>query len=216
MVQETRKRQNQEVVKTLSVLPKEDLVITVDGDQITLLVEKENLIRLLMILRDHTLFQFKIMSELTAVDQPTRDRRFDVVYQLLSIRYNTRRRVKVQCDERDLMPSVVSLYKFANQAEREVQDRFGIGFEGHPDLRRIMTDYGFEGHPRRKDFPLTGFTEVRYDELAKCVVSEPVERSQGFRAYNFQSPQKQLPETKLLKLGESKTTKEEKEKKEKI
>ena len=110
MVQETRKRQNQEVVKTLSVLPKEDLVITVDGDQITLIVEKENLIRLLMILRDHTLFQFKIMTELTAVDQPTRDRRFDVVYQLLSIRYNTRVRVKVQCDERDLMPSVVSLY----------------------------------------------------------------------------------------------------------
>jgi len=139
------------------------------------------------VLRDQTNFQFKVLVDMTAVDYPTRDPRFDVVYHRLSLRYQTRCRVKVLADEIRLVPSITSLFKSAVWPERECFDMFGVGFEGHPDLRRILTDYGFEGHPLRKDFPLTGYTEVRYDEAAKRVVSEPVERSQEYRAFDFRS-----------------------------
>jgi NADH/F420H2 dehydrogenase subunit C len=134
-------------------------------------------------LRDHTRLQRKVLSELTAVDYPRQEARFQVTYSLLSIRWNTRLRVKCYVDEvNPRVESIVSVYPAANWYEREVYDRFGVLFTGHPDRRRILTDYGFEGHPLRKDFPLTGYVEVRYDEEEKRVVQEPVslpqERSQ--------------------------------------
>ena len=123
------------------------------------------------------------MSDITAVDFPTRDQRFEVVYNLLSVRHNSRIRVKTYADEASPVPSITSLYDGANWYEREVYDLFGVFFVGHPDLRRIMTDYGFDGHPLRKDFPLTGYTEIRYDEEKKRIVVEPLELTQAFRNF---------------------------------
>lgn len=128
-----------------------------------------------------SVFDFKMLVDMTAVDYPSRRPRFDVVYQLMSVRYGVRCMVKVSVEDGQSVPSVTGRYASARWAERECYDMFGIPFEGHPDLRRLLTDYGFEGHPLRKDFPLTGFTEVRYDEAVKRVVSEPVERGQDIR-----------------------------------
>jgi NADH/F420H2 dehydrogenase subunit C len=123
------------------------------------------------------------VSDITAVDFPTRDKRFEVVYNLLSVRHNSRIRIKTYADEASPVPSITSLYDGANWYEREVYDLFGVFFIGHPDLRRIMTDYGFDGHPLRKDFPLTGYTELRYDEEKKRIVVEPLELTQAFRNF---------------------------------
>ena len=124
-----------------------------------------------------------MVADITAVDYPTRDQRFEVVYNLLSVRHNSRIRVKTYADEATPVPSITSLYDGANWYEREVYDLFGVFFVGHPDLRRIMTDYGFDGHPLRKDFPLTGYTEIRYDEEKKRIVVEPLELTQAFRNF---------------------------------
>jgi NADH dehydrogenase (ubiquinone) Fe-S protein 3 len=128
---------------------------------------------------------------MTAVDYPTRSHRFELVYMLLSLPYNTRIKVKTYANEVDPIPSTVSLFKGAEWMEREVWDMYGVFFTQHPDLRRILTDYGFEGHPLRKDFPLTGFTEVRYDDSKKRVVQEPLELAQAFRYFEYQSPWEQ-------------------------
>ena len=135
-------------------------------------------------LKYHTAAEFTQVSDITAVDYPTRDQRFEVVYNLLSIRHNARIRVKTYADEASPVPSITSLYDGANWYEREVYDLFGVFFTGHPDLRRIMTDYGFDGHPLRKDFPLTGYTEIRYDEEKKRIVVEPLELTQAFRNFD--------------------------------
>ena len=132
--------------------------------------------------------QFTTLVDITAVDYPGREKRFDVVYHLLSMNLNQRVRVKVYLAEDEMVPTLVSLFPSANWFEREVFDMYGIPFAGHPDLRRILTDYGFKGHPLRKDFPLTGFNEVRYDEVQKKVVYEPVELVQEFRDFDFESP----------------------------
>ena len=124
-----------------------------------------------------------MVADITAVDYPTRDNRFEIVYNLLSVRHNSRIRVKTYADEATPVPSITSLYDGANWYEREVYDLFGVFFTGHPDLRRIMTDYGFDGHPLRKDFPLTGYTEIRYDEEKKRIVVEPLELTQAFRNF---------------------------------
>lgn len=124
-----------------------------------------------------------MVADITAVDYPTRDQRFEVVYNMLSVRHNSRIRVKTYCDEATPVPSITSLYDGANWYEREVYDLFGVFFVDHPDLRRILTDYGFDGHPLRKDFPLTGYTEIRYDEEKKRIVVEPLELSQAFRNF---------------------------------
>lgn len=124
-----------------------------------------------------------MVADITAVDYPTRSNRFEVVYNLLSVRHNSRIRVKTYADEATPVPSITSLYDGANWYEREVYDLFGVFFVGHPDLRRIMTDYGFDGHPLRKDFPLTGYTEIRYDEEKKRIVVEPLELTQAFRNF---------------------------------
>ncbi|TYB83540.1 NADH-quinone oxidoreductase subunit C [Maritimibacter fusiformis] len=132
--------------------------------------------------------QFSTLIDLTAVDYPEREQRFDVVYHLLSMYQNHRIRIKCAVDEDEMVPSITSIHPGANWFEREVFDMFGIVFSGHPDLRRILTDYGFRGHPLRKDFPTTGYTEVRYDEVEKRVVYEPVSLVQEYRQFDFMSP----------------------------
>lgn len=151
-------------------------------------VKREAIVKALTFLRNDQNCQFKQLVDVTAVDRPARDLRFDVVYNLLSLSHNLRVRVKVSADEETTVPSAVSVFNSANWFEREVWDLFGIYFSDHPDLRRILTDYGFEGHPLRKDFPLTGFVELRYDESQKRVVYEPVKLTQEFRTFDFVSP----------------------------
>jgi NADH dehydrogenase (ubiquinone) Fe-S protein 3 len=163
-----------------------------EDNETTLYTSPEHLLPLTRFLRDHVNTQFKCLIDITAVDFPERASRFEVVYHLLSPRWNNRIRIKVCCDEVTAVPSMVNIYPAADWFEREVWDMFGVFFSGHPDLRRILTDYGFQGHPLRKDFPLTGYTEVRYDYSKKRVVSEPLELTQEFRYFDFNSPWSEL------------------------
>ena len=140
-----------------------------------------------LIKTDHTC-RFSTLVDITAVDHVSRERRFDMVYHFLSMYQNQRLRVRVEVREEDMVPSLISVYPAANWFEREVYDMFGILFSGHPDLRRLLTDYGFRGYPLRKDFPTTGYTEVRYDEVQKRVVYEPVSLVQEYRQFDFMSP----------------------------
>jgi NADH-quinone oxidoreductase subunit C len=156
--------------------------------ELTILVPAEAIVRVLAFLRDDPQCLFVSFIDLCGVDYPGREKRFDVVYHFLSPRHNTRIRVKVETDEVTPVPSVIGVFPAANWFEREAYDLYGILFSGHPDLRRILTDYGFEGHPLRKDFPLTGFVEVRYDQEQKRVVYEPVKLQQEFRTFDFLSP----------------------------
>jgi NADH/F420H2 dehydrogenase subunit C len=143
-------------------------------------------------LKNYVNTQFKVLIDLTAVDYPSRALRFEIVYNLLSVSYNARIRIKTCVDEITPVTSITELYSSAGWWEREVWDMFGIFFSNHPDLRRILTDYGFQGHPLRKDFPLTGFVEVRYDDSEKRVINEPVEITQEFRYFDFSSPWEQI------------------------
>ena len=158
------------------------------NDELTLSVPASSIKEVLVFLRDHTSCQFKVLIDICGVDYPERDARFDVVYHLLSVKYNSRIRVKVAVDELTPVDSVVSIFSSAGWYEREVWDLYGVFFSNHPDLRRILTDYGFDGHPMRRDFPLTGHTEIRYDEAEKRIVTEPVELAQEFRVFDFASP----------------------------
>lgn len=151
-------------------------------------VAPENLLPVLQTLRDSASTRFAMLMDISGVDYPDRPARFDVVYSLLSLVHNQRLRLKLQVEEGALVPSVVSLYPCANWYEREVYDLYGIPFHGHPDLRRILTDYNFIGHPMRKDFPLTGYSEVRYDDEQKRVVYEPVSLTQDYRNFDALSP----------------------------
>jgi NADH-quinone oxidoreductase subunit C len=164
------------------------LLITDPDGEVCLYTKAEHLCEVLSFLRDHSQARFRSMVDICGVDYPERNERFEVVYLLLSTKYNARIRVKVCVDEYTPVPSVTYIFRAAGWFEREVWDMYGVYFEGHPDLRRILTDYGFEGHPLRKDFPLTGYTEVRYDDSEKRVVSEAVEVSQEFRAFQYSSP----------------------------
>jgi len=181
-----------------SLRPQGARVIRVDGDERTVEVGKPWFVLLMRILRDHTRFQYKILTDRTAVDYPRRETRFDLVYSLLSPRFVSRLRVKVRVGELSAVPTRTPLYKSANWVEREVWDRFGIGFRGHPDLRRLLTDYGFEGHPMRKDFPTEGYTQVQYDATVKRVVCVPRELSQAPRPSSYQSAWKQRPGRKVV------------------
>lgn len=156
--------------------------------ELTITVGIEDIIATLTRLRDSMQARFVSFIDLSGVDYPERDRRFDVVYHLLSPTLNQRLRVRVMTDEETPVPSATGVYPGANWFEREAYDLYGILFTGHPDLRRLLTDYGFEGHPLRKDFPLTGFVEVRYDDEAKRVVYESVSLRQEFRDFDFLSP----------------------------
>ena len=150
--------------------------------ELILSVETPAIKKVLNFLRDDKECQCQLLMDITGVDYPDRIKaRFDVVYQLLSLRHNHRIRVKIIADEETIVPSVIEIYNSAAWFEREVWDMYGVMFEGNPDLRRILTDYGFEGHPQRKDFPLTGYVELRYDEELKRVVYEPVKLTQDFR-----------------------------------
>lgn len=167
-----------------------DLILEkkIDRGELTIVVPARHIVRVLTYLRDDPALLFKELVDLCGVDWPEREQRFDVVYHLLSLHHNLRIRVKVRTDEFTPVPSVVSVYPTAGWFEREAWDMYGILFEGHPDLRRILTDYGFDGHPLRKDFPLTGYVELRYDEEQKRVVYEPVKLRQDFRNFDFLSP----------------------------
>jgi NADH-quinone oxidoreductase subunit C len=157
-------------------------------DELMLRVAAQDVVKTLTFLRDDQNCQFKVLVDLTGVDFPDRDPRFDVVYNLLSPKHNQRIRVKAATDAETPVPSVTGVFNSAIWFEREAWDMYGIFFSDHPDLRRLLTDYGFEGHPLRKDFPLTGYVEVRYDEDQKRVVYEPVNLTQEFRSFDFMSP----------------------------
>ena len=157
-------------------------------DELTIKVAAVDIVAVLTKLRDDPALQFEILIDIAGVDYPARANRFEVVYHLLSPRKNLRIRVKLETNDIDQVPSAIPAYPAANWYEREAYDFYGILFTGHPDLRRILTDYGFDGHPLRKDFPLTGFVEVRYDDAEKRVVYEPVKLVQEFRNFDFLSP----------------------------
>ncbi len=161
---------------------------TIAHDELTVTVARDRIIEVLTFLRNEPQCRFEVLIDICGVDWPAREARFDVVYHLLSPRLNQRIRVKLQTDETTPVASAVGVFSAANWFEREAYDMFGILFTGHPDLRRILTDYGFQGHPLRKDFPLSGYVEVRYDEELKRVVYEPVELTQEFRSFDFESP----------------------------
>ena len=162
--------------------------LSVVGDQLVAIVETEDIAKLLVFLRDDVNCQFKQLMDICGVDYPERRQRFEVVYNLLSLVHNNRITVKVMIDDKSPVPSVSKIFSSADWWEREIWDLFGIFFSGHPDLRRILTDYGFDGHPLRKDFPLTGYVEVRYDDAQKRVVYEPVKLTQEYRNFDFLSP----------------------------
>ena len=156
--------------------------------ELTLEAVAHRIVEVLTHLRDDPTCRFVQLIDLCGADYPEREKRFDVVYHLLSFSKNRRIRVKVQCDENTSVPSASGVHPCADWFEREAFDMFGIAFEGHPDLRRLLTDYGFAGHPLRKDFPMTGYVEVRYDDEQKRVVNEPVKLPQEFRQFDFLSP----------------------------
>jgi NADH-quinone oxidoreductase subunit C len=171
-----------------AALPAEVAETQVANDELAVWTGPRSIIKLLTFLNDDQNCQFKQLMDVTAVDFPERDPRFEVVYNLLSLKHNQRIRVKVPAGEEMQIPSATQVFSSAHWFEREVWDMYGLFFSNHPDLRRILTDYGFEGHPLRKDFPLTGYVEVRYDEDSKRVVYEPVKLPQEFRSFDFTSP----------------------------
>ncbi|XP_014271602.1 NADH dehydrogenase [ubiquinone] iron-sulfur protein 3, mitochondrial [Halyomorpha halys] len=178
-------------------------------DELEVLIAPEGVLPVLQFLKDHHNAQFSVLSDIAGVDIPSRKYRFEIVYNLLSVRYNARIRVKTYTDELTPIDSACDIYSAANWYEREIWDMYGVFFADHPDLRRILTDYGFEGHPFRKDFPLSGYVEVRYDEEKKRVVVEPLELAQEFRKFELSSPWEQFPnfrnaDPEEIKTGEQK------------
>ena len=177
----------------VAALPNEVLNATVANGELVLTIHRDAVLKVLKFLRDDANCQFKQLMDVCGVDHPEREKRFDVVYNLLSLVHNVRARVKLETDETTPVPSVAGIFSSAGWWEREAWDMYGIVFADHPDLRRILTDYGFEGHPLRKDFPLTGYVEVRYDDEQKRVVYEPVKLTQEFRTFDFLSPWEGAP-----------------------
>ena len=162
--------------------------VSVELGELCAVVPRTRIADILRTLRDDPALMMSQLVDICGVDYPDRPERFDVVYHLLSMRHNARVRIKIQTDEITPVPTAVGVYSAAGWFEREVWDLFGVAFSGNPDMRRILTDYGFEGHPLRKDFPLTGYVEVRYDEELKRVVYDPVKLPQDFRSFDFLSP----------------------------
>ncbi|CAH0401500.1 unnamed protein product [Chilo suppressalis] len=163
------------------------------GNELEVLVPPEAVIPVLQFLKDHHSGQFANLVDIAGMDVPSRPNRFEIIYNLLSLRYNARIRVKTYTDELTPVDSACDVFKAANWYEREIWDMYGVFFANHPDLRRILTDYGFEGHPFRKDFPLSGYVEVRYDDEQKRVVVEPLELAQEFRRFELSAPWEQFP-----------------------
>jgi len=178
-------------------------------NELVLYADRTHIVKVLQFLRDDKECKFHILVDICGVDYPDRVNkedggRFEVVYHLLSMRHNHRIRIKIGADEDTLIPSVVELFSSANWYEREIFDMYGLYFDAHPDLRRILTDYGFEGHPQRRDFPLTGYVELRYDEDQKRVVYEPVKLAQDFRNFDYISPWEGMED--IQNLGDEKAT----------
>ena len=180
----------------------------VDRGELTVTVNAADIVSVAQFLRDDPACKFECIIDVTAVDWPGREKRFDVVYHFLSPRINQRVRVKAPVGEDETIPSIIEVYRGADWFEREAYDLYGVLFTGHPDMRRILTDYGFEGHPLRKDFPLTGFVEVRWDDEQKRVVYDEVRLAQEFRNFDFLSPWEGtdyvLPGDEKAKSGEGK------------
>ena len=178
------------IISKLESAPLAEAVMShrVAHDELTVVVARDSIVSVLTALRDDPALRFVCFIDLTALDRPSQSERFEVVWHLLSPTLNSRIRVKVYTDETTPVPSTIGVFPCANWFEREAYDMYGVLFAGHPDLRRILTDYGFEGHPLRKDFPTTGFVEVRYDDEEKRVVYEPVKLAQEFRNFDFLSP----------------------------
>jgi NADH/F420H2 dehydrogenase subunit C len=184
------------VQRLKKLLPLENVKIL--ENEIILTVHPKHLYFILTFLKNHTLCQYKCLTAISGTDYPERENRFEVAYELLSLHFNRRLRVKTFVNEVTPLQSVTSIYPAANWWEREVWDLFGVFFQNHPDLRRILTDYGFQGHPLRKDFPLSGYVEVSYDEKLKRVISQPLELTQEFRSFDFRSPWSMSSVTKKL------------------
>lgn len=166
-----------------SIISKEEVIIYTNAESVASLIS---------FLKLHTNCQYEVLMDITAVDYPERENRFEVVYMFLSVKHNCRLIVKLSVDEVTPVPTIEHIYPNAGWYERETWDMFGIFFQGNKDLRRILTDYGFEGYPLRKDFPLSGFVEVRYDDTQRRVVVEPLEMTQEFRLFDFSSPWERL------------------------
>ena len=171
-------------------------------NQIYLKIEEKNLIEVILFLKTNSKTKFKQLIDITAVDYPENDIRFKLIYLLLSHEFNQRIIIETDVKEKEVVVSLTSIFPSANWMEREVFDMYGIEFKDHPDLRRILTDYGFKGHPLRKDFPLTGFNEVRYSEKEKKVIYEPVKLEQNYRNFDFSSPWEGTKYQKEIKQGE--------------
>lgn len=176
------------LIKILSFNFAQKVTIKKETNDIIIYCDKNNLTFLLTFLKNHYSLQYKTLISITAVDYPNRENRFEVNYFLLSYKLNNRLTIKVDTNDTTPIDSITSIYKSASWYEREVWDLFGVFFSNHPDLRRILTDYGFDGFPFRKDFPQTGFLEVRYDDEKKYVLYEPIELSQEFRSFDFVTP----------------------------
>jgi NADH-quinone oxidoreductase subunit C len=172
----------------VSALPGAAIDHKVAFNQLTVAVQVDRIVDVVRFLRDDSDCRFISIIDVTAVDYPKRERRFDVVYHLLSPTLNTRIRLRAEADESTQVPSIIEVFPGADWFERETYDLYGVTFIGHPDMRRLLTDYGFDGYPLRKDFPLTGFVEVRYDDQEKRVLYEPVRLNQEFRNFDFLSP----------------------------
>ena len=157
-------------------------------DNLKLFIDEEDLIEVLIFLKNNEKTKFKQLIDITAVDYPEKEKRFKIIYFLLSHEKNVRASIEYEIKENHIIPSITSIFPSANWMEREVFDMYGVSFKDHPDLRRILTDYNFEGHPLRKDFPLTGHTEVRYNEEDKKVIYEPVKLEQNYRKFDYESP----------------------------
>nr|QGP70636.1 NADH dehydrogenase subunit 9 [Tetraselmis sp. CCMP 881] len=174
--------------KLLEQVPAWILFTVKQRDETIIYVHPKNIKNLFIFLKDHMNCKVNMLVDISGADYPYRSFRFEVVYQLLSVDYNQRISVKLWTDEITPVESVTDIYSSAGWFERELWDMYGVHFLNHPDLRRILTDYGFEGHPMRKDFPLTGYSEVRYDDTQKRVIAEPIELNQEFRYFDFASP----------------------------
>jgi NADH-quinone oxidoreductase subunit C len=160
----------------------------INFDQLFIDVDVENIMSVILFLKTNDKCKFRQLIDITAVDYPGKEKRFKIVYLLLSHENNLRIVINIYIDEKIVVPSITKIFPSANWMEREIFDMYGISYKDHPDLRRILTDYGFEGHPLRKDFPLSGYTEVRYNEDRKKVISEPVKLDQEYRDFDFESP----------------------------
>ena len=174
--------------KIAAALPDAVTGVVMSFDELTVLAKPEEIIKVLSFLRDDPDCLFVCFTDICGADYPGREKRFDVIYHLLSPTLNTRIRLRAEADEDTQVPSIIEVFPGADWFERETYDLYGVIFTGHPDMRRLLTDYGFDGHPLRKDFPLTGFVEVRYDDELKRVVYEPVRLAQEFRNFDFLSP----------------------------